>query len=406
LKDPIEVAVFEMFDDLLGRLPTSTECAEWARRLRRGTPMRMLRALLESMPEHAAARALNGQVRTIIETGLFDADWYRRRYADVNPDVAPIRHYAAHGARENRAPNPWFDPIWYRSAYRLPPDEDVLSHYVSDGEPRGLRPSPNFDPDWYRATYHLDTGQSPLADFLLRRKTRTVAPSAAMWPALGLPKPRLTGHADDVFLSIGDAQAGYLVLRDQGLFDENHYALQSPDVLAAGVDLLQHYCVFGWREGRRPNFYFEPGFYAATNPDVARLDVNPLVHYLLLGEPEGRRPIVFFDPIWYRTSYEVPEHRSALAHFLTHRREGNVSPNSFFDPSWYARQKGEPIRPGRDPFARFLIAGLTEDVPPSPRFDPAAWRRRSIGRVSRHFRHLLDPGRDNPLVHYLLTTYR
>ena len=64
------------------------------------------------------------------------------------------------------------------------------------------------------------------------------------------------------------------------------------------------------------------------------------------------------------------------------------------------------MRPGRDPFARFLVAGLTENFAPSPNFDLVDWRRRAMGRVSRHFRHLLDPARDNPLVHYLLTTYR
>ena len=122
--------------------------------------------------------------------------------------------------------------------------------------------------------------------------------------------------------------------------------------------------------------------------------------------PEGRRPIVFFDPIWYRETYDVPEELSALAHFLAHRREGKLSPNQYFDPVYYYAQKGEVIRPGRDPFARFLVAGLTEDFSPSANFDLKSWRRRSMGRVSRNFRHLLDPAKDNPLVHYMLSNYR
>jgi len=281
-----------------------------------------------------------------------------------------------------------------------------LFHYLLKGEPKGLRPSPNFDPSWYRNTYKLGLKRSPLVDFSRRRHTRTVAPSAAMWAALGLVEPVLTEVADDVFLSIGDELADHVMLRDEGVFDENYYALHSGDVLATGVDLLRHYCEFGWRENRQPNFYFDSGWYAATNPEVTELGVNPLSHYLLVGEPEGRRPIVFFDPVWYRETYDVPEEMSALAHFLAHRRQGQVSPNEFFDPAWYMARRGETIRPGRDPFARFLVAGLTEDFSPSPKFDLPDWRRRSMGRVSRHFRHLLDPARDNPLVHYLLTTYR
>ena len=199
-----------------------------------------------------------------------------------------------------------------------------------------------------------------------------------MWAALGLPEPALTDVADDVFLSIGDEPADYVILRDQGLFDENYYALHSGDVLATGADLLRHYCEFGWREQRQPNFYFDSRWYSATNPEVEELGVNPLAHYLLVGEPEGRRPIVFFDPVWYRATYEVPEELSALAHFLAHRREGKLSPNQYFDPSWYYAQKGEVIRPGRDPFARFLVLGLTGKISRRPQiFDLAGWRRKS-----------------------------
>jgi hypothetical protein len=406
-RDGIEAAVFEMFRDLVYRAPTPAEHAEWAGKLSRGVPIRELRTVLETSPEHATLRALAKEMNAVQATGLFDAAWYRHRYQDVDAaGMDPVRHYVEFGAREDRAPNPWFDPVWYRATHRLKAHEQPLFHYLSRGEARGLRPSANFDPTWYRDTYKLGPKRSPLVDFLRRRHTRTVAPGAAMWSALGLVEPALTEVADDVFLSIGDELADYVVLRDEGVFDENYYALHSGDVLATGVDLLRHYCEFGWRENRQPNFYFDSGWYAATNPEVTELGVNPLSHYLLVGEPEGRRPIVFFDPVWYRVTYEVPEEVSALAHFLTHRRQGQVSPNEFFDPVWYMAQKGEPIRPGRDPFARFLVAGLTESFSPSPKFDLMDWRRRSMGRVTRHFRHMLDPARDNPLVHYLLTTYR
>jgi hypothetical protein len=406
-RDGFEAAIFEVFEELVERTPTAAECADWVAKLTRGVSMRTLRTALESTPEREALRSLGPAIGAIKETGLFEAAWYRHRYPDIDDaGMNPIAHYAAHGEQEDRAPNPWFDPVWYRSAHGLAPTERPLFHYVSVGEPRGLRPSPNFDPAWYRSAYNLGVRKSPLGDFLHRRHTQTVAPCAAMWSALALPKPRLSAVSDDLFLALGEEPADVLVLRDEGLFDENYYALHSGDVLASGGDLLRHYCDFGWREQRQPNFYFDSRWYAATNPEVTQLDVNPLAHYLLVGEPEGRRPIVFFDPVWYRATYGVPEEMSSLAHFLAHRREGKVAPNEFFDPVWYAAQKGETIRPGRDPFARFLVAGLTENISPSPRFDVADWRRRSMGRVSRHFRHLLDPAKDNPLVHYLLATYR
>ena len=406
-RDGIEAAVFDAFEELLNRPPTDGERAEWTARLARGVPVRELRSQLERLPERGVARSLLHDIRAIQNTGLFDAVWYGHRYPDVAAaGRSPIEHYATHGIREDRAPNPWFDPIWYRATYQLPADEIPLFHFVSTGEAAGLRPCAKFDPAWYRATYDLPAERSPLVDFLRRRRGGAVAPSAALWAALGLPEPHLTDVADDVFLRLGDQLADYAVLHDQGLFDENYYALHSGDVLATGADLLRHYCEFGWKEGRQPNFYFDSRWYAATNPEVEQLGVNPLAHYLLVGEPEGRRPIAWFDPVWYRETYRVPDDLAALAHFLAHRRQGKVSPNEFFDPVWYMERKGEPIRPGRDPFARFLVAGLTEDIPPSPNFDLAAWRRQKMGRVTRNFRHFLDPGKDNPLVHYLLSTYR
>jgi hypothetical protein len=396
-----------VFQDLVARAPTPEERSEWTGKVSRGVSIRALRALLEASEEHAALRDLTTEMSAVEATGLFDATWYRHRYEDVGAaGVNPLRHYVEFGAPEDRSPNPWFDPAWYRAANRLQADEQPLFHYLSKGEAAGVRPSVNFDPAWYRATYKPGPRQSALADFLQHRHTRTVAPSAEMWSALGLVEPRLTEVADDVFLSIGDELADHVMLRDEGVFDENYYALHSGDVLSTGEDLLRHYCQFGWRENRQPNFYFDAAWYTVTNPEVSELGVNPLVHYVLVGEPEGRRPIVFFDPVWYRETYAVPEEMAALAHFLAHRREGIVSPNEFFDPAWYMARKGEPIRPGRDPFARFLVAGLTEDYSPSPKFDLPDWRRRSMGRVTRHFRHLLDPAKDNPLVHYLLTTYR
>ncbi len=406
-RDGIETAIFDLYAELLDRPPSAEDCAAWSAKLLRGVPIRELRATLEALPEHADIRAASAAIRAIEATSLFDAAWYGRQ----NPDIAaagmsPIRHYASFGWTEDRAPNPWFDPAWYRSAHDLSPTEPPLLHYATIGEAKNVRPSPDFDPAWYRRVYNLSAKQSPLADFLRRRHTRVVAPSAAMWPALGLVEPALTATADDVFLSLGGANAAEAILRESGVFDENYYALHSGDVLATGGDMLAHYCAFGWTENRQPNFYFDSQWYEATNPDVVRLGVNPLAHYLLVGEPEGRRPIVFFDPVWYARNYAVSDEVSPLAHFLAHRRSGTVSPNAFFDPAFYAARRNETPRAGRDPFARFLVAGLTEDISPSEVFDLPAWRRKALGRTSRHFRHLLDPARDNPLVHYMATLYR
>ena len=403
--------MFETFRSVLGRVPTPAERADWSGKLLRGTPIATLRAGLEAMPARPRARRPEPpppEAGKVLLTGLFDAAWYGRRYPDTREaGVNPLYHYAGKGWREDRAPNPYFDPVWYRAAQGLPAHENPLFHYAAVGEANGFRPSPRFDPAWYRATYGLDAALSPLVDFLRHRHEGTIAPCPELWAASWANNAAVSaeGPDDDVFLASKDTPPEVTPLRGSGVFDDNYYVLHSGDVLESGADPLRHYCVFGWREQRQPNFYFDCRFYVATNPEVTRLGVNPLAHYLLVGEKTGRRPIVFFDPVWYRQTHALTDAISPLGHFLAHRREGAVSPNALFDPAWYAKQKGETPRPGRDPFARFLIAGLTEDVSPSPDFDLASWRRRSRGRPSRHFRHLLDPGRDNPLVDYLLRHY-
>lgn len=78
------------------------------------------------------------------------------------------------------------------------------------------------------------------------------------------------------------------LVRRSGLFDEEWYLTQNPDVLAGGYDPVEHYLEHGAREGRNPGPGFDTRYYLKTNPDVAAAGLNPLVHYILDGVMEGR----------------------------------------------------------------------------------------------------------------------
>ena len=65
---------------------------------------------------------------------------------------------------------------------------------------------------------------------------------------------------------------------------------------AADVNPLDHYNLFGWREGRDPSVGFDTTSYLAAYPDVAAANVNPLTHYLTYGFHEGRS--AFADGVW------------------------------------------------------------------------------------------------------------
>ena len=72
-------------------------------------------------------------------------------------------------------------------------------------------------------------------------------------------------------------------------FDPVYYLYWYRDVYAAGLDPLQHFLQFGWREGRDPSAGFSTRGYIAANPDVRASGMNPLLHFLEHGLSEGRR---------------------------------------------------------------------------------------------------------------------
>jgi glycosyltransferase involved in cell wall biosynthesis len=72
-------------------------------------------------------------------------------------------------------------------------------------------------------------------------------------------------------------------------FDRAFYLQTNSDVADAGVDPLDHFMSFGWREGRDPTGDFSVAAYLAAFPEVEASEVNPFVHYLTSGRPPIRR---------------------------------------------------------------------------------------------------------------------
>jgi hypothetical protein len=351
-------------------------------------------------------------------SGLFDRAWYLASYPDVAAaGLDPLQHWCRWGRQEARNPNAYFDTAWYLSHN---PDVraagvDPLLHYARCGDHEGRRPMRHFDPAWYRAAYGIADADLALGHFLRSRTSGRFAPTPELFAVPLLPATLVAVAAgedpfaralSDAEQQSGDASPEPTIIAEAGLFDPNYYLINGTDVHEAALDPVQHFCRFGWREGRKPNLYFDTNWYLRTNPEVARMRINPLVHYILKGEPAGRRPIVYFDPSWYRQHNGLGAEQGALGHYLFHRRTQMVSPNPLFDATWYIGRVGAELGPGRDPFAHYLQAGMLADLDPSPQFNAAQYRRRHLGRPSRRFRHLMRPDRHNPLVHYLHAHYR
>jgi len=79
----------------------------------------------------------------------------------------------------------------------------------------------------------------------------------------------------------------YLLVQKSGLFDEEYYCLQYPDVRRADVNLLWHFISSGWRENRNPNPNFNCGLYLSVNPDAIIKGINPLIHFIKFNNNEN-----------------------------------------------------------------------------------------------------------------------
>ena len=89
------------------------------------------------------------------------------------------------------------------------------------------------------------------------------------------------------FLKLGAFKKGRSLEKDMqlilesGKFDPLFYLIHNPDVLKAGVSPLEHFCVYGWKEGRNPNANFNLEVYCEETPEVLNSGINPFVYYLL-----------------------------------------------------------------------------------------------------------------------------
>lgn len=71
-------------------------------------------------------------------------------------------------------------------------------------------------------------------------------------------------------------------------FDPLFYWNRYPDICLPTIDPLDHFYLYGWREGRDPSALFSVEYYLAAHPDVRVAGIDPFVHHLLFGKLLGR----------------------------------------------------------------------------------------------------------------------
>jgi len=168
------------------------------------------------------------------------------------------------------------------------------------------------------------------------------------------------------------------------LFDGAWYLARYPDVVAAGIDPVEHYVRAGAAEGRSPGPEFDAGWYLRVNPDVAASRTNPLLHYLQRGRADGCVPTPhdaalravaaspLFDSTWYLSRY--PDVATAgidpVEHYVRAGAAEGRSPGPEFEAGWYLRVNPDVAASGMNPLLHYLERGRAEGREPTPHEAP------------------------------------
>ncbi|MCP3932326.1 MAG: glycosyltransferase [Bacteroidetes bacterium] len=83
--------------------------------------------------------------------------------------------------------------------------------------------------------------------------------------------------------------------KNPSLFSPDFYCNSYKDVDPSAISPLNHFLLFGHKEGRSPSREFNSRYYLDTYPDVEEEGLNPLLHYIGKGWKEGRNPSPTFS---------------------------------------------------------------------------------------------------------------
>lgn len=222
----------------------------------------------------------------------FDEVFYLAEYPDVvEIGISPVEHYCTIGWREDRQPSPTFDGLTY-----IKNNPEIAALQIS-----------------------------PLAHQAIATKGEPASEARRLQCELMLSRPH---------------------------FDPAFYLASNPDVAEAGVDALEHFCVYGWREGRTPTRTFNTNAYLAKHPSLVALDLNPFVHFILNAKSKIQDDV---------TDMESDEAASSLDVVLE-------ALSSAFDPAFYLYSNADVASSEMDPLQHFCLYGWKEGRDPSPGF--------------------------------------
>ena len=165
------------------------------------------------------------------------------------------------------------------------------------------------------------------------------------------------------------------------LFDTEFYLLHNPDVKSTGIDALEHYIMYGWKEGRNPSEKLSTNGYLKRHPELVEAQLCPLIHYIQNGQvdPEAWQELQgkpaecytkeeigliaeLFDANYYIKHYSVPPETllTALEYYIHHGWKEGHNPNDWFSTSGYLNRYPDVKNALICPLLHYCIYGKAE----------------------------------------------
>jgi len=233
-------------------------------------------------------------------------------------------------------------------------------------------------------------------------------------------------------------------IAESHLIDKQWYLEHYEDLTGTDVCPVEHYYLFGWKEGRNPNQFFDtewfikeydvkenlcplifyiknwqkkklipsPLFnankYYLKHLDVLQAQVEPLSHYLVHGRQEGRETFADVKKIkpnlqkvkktglflneWYEIINEDLRGSgvNGLEHYVYFGEQEGRKPNPYFDPEWYKKQYADVIPDDISTLVYYSEEGWKLGHSPSKGFDSA-----------KYINKYLNEAPQEPLLHFL-----
>ncbi len=145
------------------------------------------------------------------------------------------------------------------------------------------------------------------------------------------------------------------------LFDTEWYLATNPDVHDYAGGAFNHFCRYGWREGRSPHPLFNISHYRSAAGALSGL-MNPLVHYQLIGRRDEISPSRWFDvDVYLSCNPDVAISKmDPYAHFVRFGVQENRTSSSQFDPKFYLSQLDGSDTPELPALLHYLGQGRAE----------------------------------------------